>query len=169
MKLTAKHVIDTTPETFFDEIFFDRDFNEKLFRDVLEMKGFDIEALEDDGERRRKRIRVTPKQEGPAFVRKAFKGELSYTEDGSWSRGDGVYRYTTTTSVLSERIRISGTVAATPLGDDKCERVIDVSIDVKVPLIGTKLEKFVGDQLRSSFDKGAKFTNEWLADRAASA
>ena len=166
MKLTAKHTIDASPKDFFEKIFFSREFNEALYREGLKMKGFDIEALEDLGDAgRRKRVRVTPKQEAPGFVKKVIRGELSYVEDGTWSRSTGVYTFTTVTSVASDRIRIAGTVEVEPLGEDRCERTVEMTIVVKVPIVGGQLERFVGEQLKSSFGKGAEFTNRWIAEQ----
>ncbi len=167
MRLTATHALDVSPEGFFDDLFFDREFNERLYLEALEMKGFEILSLVAAGDVRSKRIRVTPRPrvEPPAVVRKVLAGELSYTEEGTWRRQDGVYRYRTRTSMAAERIRISGSVRALPAGAGRCERTIEVDIDVALPLVGGQLERFVGEQLRASFDRGALFANEWIGEK----
>lgn len=164
MRLTATHALDVTPEVFFDRMFFDRAFNERLYLEALEMKAFEVLELVGDGDLRTKRIRVTPRPrvKPPAAIAKLLPGELSYTEEGTWRREDGVYRYATRTSMAAERIRIAGAVSAAPRGEGGCVRTIEVEIDVALPLVGGQLERFVGEQLRASFDVGARFAKEWI-------
>ncbi len=165
MKLTTKHTINAKPEVFFEKVFLDREFNDKLYLEFLQMKGFSIERLDFEDSKVFKRTRVTPKQDAPGFVKKVINGELSYIEDGVLDRKSNVYTYSTVTSVAADRIKVEGDVIAKPLGDDKCERTVNITVRVKVPLIGGKLERFVGEQLKSNFDKGAAYTNQWIADQ----
>ena len=164
MRLTTSHILEVAPVTFFDRVFFDLEFNERLFREALEVKDVEVLELVAEGDLRRKRIRVTPRprMEPPAVLRRALRGELSYLEEGSWSRQDSVYRYAVRTSIASERIRIAGSVRASAFGEGRCERTVEIDVEVALPLIGGQLERFVVEQLRGSLERGASFANEWI-------
>lgn len=162
MQVKATHVFGVSPEVFFGKIFLDRAFNETLYLERLAMKAFAVERLEVEGDLVHRRVRVTPRQDAPGFVKKVIKGELSYVEAGTLDRTTGVYRFQTTTSVAADRIHIEGRLTVSPKGEGRCERNLVLDVEVRVPLVGGQLERFVAGQLRESFDKGARYTEAWI-------
>jgi hypothetical protein len=165
MKVTIPHTLDCTPETFWRRIFFDREYNEKLFKGELRFPAYDLVRLDEQPDRVERHVKVTPPQSAPEVVRKLVKGTFSYEELGTWTAAEGVYRFRTVSSVMTEKVRIDGIIRAAPSGAGKMVRTAEIDVVVSVLLVGGMVEKFLADQMRASYDCAAVFTNKWIAER----
>jgi hypothetical protein len=67
----------------------------------------------------------------------------------------------------AEKISASGTFTLIPQGDH-CLRIVEGDVQVKIPLIGNKVEQHVCRQLERSYLKTAIFTQEWLENKVSS-
>ena len=167
--ITLRHAFAIDADTFWNKVFFDPEFNRRLYLDALEFPRFDPTppTTEPDGSRTR-RMAMEPKNEAPAIIQK-LAGTLAYVEEGRWDVGDGVYRYTIVTSKLSDKVKMSGVVRAVPRGDREIERVVDVTCDVKIFGVGGVFESFIEKTNRETWEKSATFTRAFIAEKALSA
>jgi hypothetical protein len=164
MKVTVTHTFDCTPETFWKKIFFDKAFNEASFLGEMHFPAYETVELRETPEKVERRVKCTPPQKGPDIVRKLVKGTMSYEEVGTWTASDGVYRFRTITSTMTDKIKISGEIRAEPAPGGKMVRRADMEITVNVMLVGGSIEKFLAAEVQSNYDVAAKFTNRWIAE-----
>src|SRR5689334_7449314 len=96
-KFTMRHDLDCNEERHW-KLFFDSDFNTKLFREHLAFPKWDIlEVIEDEKEIVR-RIAATPKLDAPAPVAKLLGSGFGYKEEGRFSRATKTFRFVITPS-----------------------------------------------------------------------
>ncbi|MCS6899828.1 MAG: DUF2505 domain-containing protein [Myxococcales bacterium] len=163
MKATYRHTFHTDLDTYWSKIFFSTEYNEKLFREVLKFNYELLELTGEPGGPRRRRVRIEPKTEAPAVVKKLIGDSIGYVEEGSFDPTTKKWSYQITTSKMADKISISGLFWAEPRGEKKIERICEVDLHVKVPLVGGEIEKFIAKTTGDSYEKAWKFTNDYIA------
>jgi len=163
---TFRHVFECSVDTFWNEVFFDEEYNRKLYEDALGFPGYEILALEEqaDGSKLR-RVRQTPKQEFPSFVRKLVGDGFSYVEEGRFDPKTKHFVFEVKTSKLSDKIQISGDFWCEPKGEGRCERICTMKFKVGIFGVGGKIEDIVQQQSQRSYELAAEFTNRWLREK----
>ena len=63
---------------------------------------------------------------------------------------------------LGSKVQASGTYRLEPISD-RCQRVVSGDISVRIPLIGSRVEKEIVKKLSASYDDSAKFIRHWLS------
>jgi hypothetical protein len=66
---------------------------------------------------------------------------------------------------LAEKTTISGEMYPERLGDDRCRRIIDFKVEVKVMIVGKIAEQKTIDDTRTSYDRAAVFTRTYLKEK----
>lgn len=100
-----------------------------------------------------------PATEVPSFARKLVGEEINILQEETW--------HSPTSADLAVTIpgkpgHLNGTVAIT--GDDTgTTEVVEAEVKVSIPLIGGKLEGFIGDMLVKALRAENKVGREWLA------
>ncbi|MDP3276170.1 MAG: DUF2505 domain-containing protein [Deltaproteobacteria bacterium] len=158
---TVRHTIECNAETFW-KLFFDKTFNEELFRKHLGFSQFDIvEHRETDSQIIRK-VRGTPKVDLPGPIAKLMGSNFSYTEEGTFEKSSKRWRWKMTPSTLADKLRNEGTVTLEPAGENKVTRVAEIIAEAKVFGLGGMIESTTEKQLRDGWDKSATFFNTWI-------
>ncbi len=161
-KFTVSHEINCDPETFW-KIFFDKTFNETLFRDHLQFPKFEItDYRENDNEIIRK-VHGQPKVDMPGPVAKLMGSGFSYTEEGRLDRKNKLWTWKMTPSTLADKMRNEGSMRIEAAGPGKVRRVADIIIEAKVFGLGGVIEGAAEKNLRDGWDKSATFMNQWIA------
>lgn len=160
------HEINCNVETFW-KIFFDKAFNETLYREGLGFPEFEVvEQRETDSQI----IRVCkgkPKLDMPGPVMKLLGDSFRYTENGTFDKATKVWRWKMTPSTMAEKLRQEGTLKIEPIGDTKVRRVAELINEAKVFGIGGLLESSAEKSLRDGWNKSEVFMNRWIADGKA--
>lgn len=165
-KFTLRNVFETDEETFWNRIFFDPEYNQRLYLDALKFKGFDLlEITGEPGGARTRKIRTEPRSEAPAVVTKLIGGSLSYVEEGRFDPATKKWTYTITTSKLADKVKIRGTFWVEPRGDKRVERVCECEVEVKIFGVGGAVESFIEKTTRESYEDAAKFTNAFIKEK----
>ena len=165
-KLTLTHEIRCNEETFW-KIFFDKTFNETLFRSELGFPEYNIlEQRETDAEIFRK-ISGQPKMNMPGPVMKALGSGFRYTEEGRLDKAKKIWSWKMTPSTLADKIRNEGTMRVEPAGEGKVRRVTEMTLEAKIFGIGGLLESSSEKAMREGWDKSAVFMNRWIAEGKA--
>jgi len=161
MKFDFAHTFKNITLEKYEELFFDEAFNEAM-KPVAELKSREmLEKREENGKIIRK-IRVVPSRNFPGPVKKLMgDGELSYMEDNSFDKVTHVLDWRSKTSVLTDKIKMSGQIifSQSPAG---VQRRVTGEVSVSVFGLGGMVEKLIVDNIRETYDKIATFTQKWI-------
>ena len=72
---------------------------------------------------------------------------------------------TITTSKLPDKVKIGGEFWVEPRGEKKIERFCRCDIEVKIFGVGGAIEGFIEKTTRDSYEKAARFTNQFIRDK----
>ena len=163
--VTWTHEINCDENTFW-ELFFDKEFNEKLYKEGLGFPEWTIvEQVETDAEHRRTTRGRPALKNIPGPVAKLLGDSFGYTEAGSMKKSEKVWRYKLTPSTMADKIKQEGSMKILPAGDGKVKRVVELLIEAKIFGIGGMVESTTEKQLKEGWDSSAVFMNKWIADR----
>jgi hypothetical protein len=163
-EVTLRHEIDTDEDTYWAKCVFDADFNKKLYIDALKFPQWKLlDSKEDDAKIWRKVQVDPPTGDMPAAVRKVIGDRLSYVEEGTWDRKTKRYSFKVTPSTMAEKTKVAGEMWTEKLGEKKVVRITKINVEVKVFMVGGLVEDRIISDLRSSYDKGTVFTNQYIA------
>jgi hypothetical protein len=165
MKVTYRHTFNTDVDTYWTKIFFNQEYNERLFRDALKFEYELIELKEEPDGTRRRRVRIEPKTDAPAVVKKLIGDSIGYLEEGTFNPTSKKWLYKITTTKMSDKISTAGTFWVEPRGDKQIERICEVELNVKIPLVGGEIEKFIAKTTADSYEKAWQFTNQFIAQK----
>lgn len=163
MKVTYKHVFNTDLDTYWSKIFFNPEYNKKLFTEVLKFKYEVVEFTEEPGGVRRRKVRIEPNTEAPAVVKKLIGDSIGYLESGEFNPTTRKWHYKIVTTKLADKVSINGTFWAEPRGEKKIERICEVDLKVDIFGVGGAIEKFIADTTGQSYEKAWAFTNQFIA------
>jgi hypothetical protein len=164
-EVTLRHEIDTDEDTYWAKCVFDADFNKKLYIDALKFPQWKLlDSKEDDAKIYRKVQVDPPTGDMPAAVKKVIGDRLSYVEEGTWDRKTKRYSFKVTPSTMAEKTKVAGEMWTEKLGEKKVVRITKINVEVKVFMVGGLVEDRIIADLRSSYDKGTVFTNQYIAE-----
>jgi hypothetical protein len=75
------------------------------------------------------------------------------------------YKVTVVPNKLADKLTITGEISIEPAGDKKCKRIYNTKVEAKIFGIGGMVEKRVISDIEHGYGAGAKFTNEYLAEK----
>jgi hypothetical protein len=161
-RFTLTHEINCNEEKFW-EVFFDKEFNEKLYLGQLGFSKYLItESRETDTQTHRK-VEAVPKIDLPGPVAKLLGPGFSYREEGVFEKGTKRWSWKIIPSQMADKLVNTGNVRVEKVGDSKVRRVAELTIEAKVFGLGGLIESSTEKQFRDGWDKSAVFMNKWLA------
>ena len=104
----------------------------------------------------------------PAIVAQIHKGDLLVKREESWTAIDGGEA---TGHIIGTMpgvpITLSGTGQLTPHPDGVGARLAcQATVEARIPLVGSKVEKFIGKQLMDLLITRQHFTNVWISENS---
>jgi hypothetical protein len=104
----------------------------------------------------------------PGVVTQFHRGDLRIRREERWeSITDGAATATITGSILDAPALLTGTAVLEPLTESGGARLkLRATVEVKVPLVGGKLENFIGNQLVELLIAEQRFTTTWIDQSA---
>jgi hypothetical protein len=160
MNFSFVHEFDIDPAGYW-KIFLSPEFNKEMFAD-LNMKEYKVLKQEDDGKHFHRVQQCEPSTPIPGFLQSVVKS-AGYTEIDDLDWGTNIMRIKIETQMFKDKFRMEGDYIVTPLdGGKRTRREFKGEVKVGIPLIGGKIEKFMMEQLRDSYDKAAKTTRRWV-------
>ncbi len=163
MDFEVRHRFPIPPEALWATV-----FSPAYERAVDEHSGFPRTVLSEsrEGGVRRRRVRVeSPRELPPVLARALGTSRLTYEMDEVYHEDDLLMEWTVIPAVAADRVDARGTYAIVP-AEGGCERVIRGSVKVSIPLVGGRIERAIGDELRSSYERNRVFVEDWLAREA---
>jgi hypothetical protein len=162
--VSLKHEIETDEDTYWSKIVFDEAFNKAMYVDHLGIKWTLQDQKEDDAKITRKVHVEPPTGNLPGPVKKVIGDKLAYTEEGTFDKKTKRYTFKVTPSTMAEKSKISGEMWTEKAGDKKVIRHAKMHVEVKVFMVGGLVEDRILGDLRSSYDKGTAFTNQFIKE-----
>ena len=160
-KFTVTHEIRCNLDTFW-KTFLDRDFNTRLYMEALGFPEWTIvDQTETDTSATRK-VTALPKMDVPGPVAKLLGSNFRYTEEGSMTKPDRVWRWKMIPSTLADKLFTSGVVRAEALGEGTTRRIAEMDVAAKIFGLGGIIESSAEKQLRDGWDKSAAFMNKYV-------
>ena len=100
----------------------------------------------------------------PGVVTQFHPGDLSIVREEAWSAvDDGRATATVTGSIPGAPVSLSGTAVLAPAGSGS-RLQFTATVEVRIPLVGGKVENFIGSQLVELLIAEQRFTTAWLEE-----
>lgn len=160
-KFTVTQEINCNPETFW-KVFFDKDFNNALYKDALQFPAFQITSQQETDTQIIRKVSGQPKMDMPGPVAKLIGSNFSYTEEGTFDKATKVWRWKMTPSSLADKLRNEGTMRIEAIGNDKVRRIADITVEAKIFGVGGLIESSSEKQLRAGWEQSAHFMNDYI-------
>lgn len=166
MALSLRHSFPTDPQTYWTKIFFDEEYNRRLFVDALGFRLYEVleQREEADGTKVRK-VRVRPASDPPAAVKKVMGEAPTSVEEGRWDPKTMRYTFHVTPGTLPDKIKITGETRTEKTGEKSMDRIVSATVAVSIFGIGGILESFIERTMRESYERGAEFTKRFIAEK----
>lgn len=102
----------------------------------------------------------------PALVTQFHRGDLSFVREETWSAVvDDRATAAVGGSIPGAPVTLAGSAVLTPAGSGPGSRMaFTATVEVRVPLVGGKIENFIGSQLVDLLIAEQRFTTRWMAD-----
>lgn len=162
---TITHEINCDVESFW-KLFFDKDFNTTLFKQVMGFPKFEIQEQKETPSGLTRKVFGEPKMDMPGPVKKLMGDKFSYTEEGTFDRAKNTWTFKMITP-QGDKVRNEGTMKIEAAGAGKVRRVATITLEAKIFMIGGMIESTGEKQLREGWDKSASFMNQWIKDGKA--
>ena len=102
----------------------------------------------------------------PGLVSQFHHGDLSFVREEIWSPvHDGQSTGTVKGTIPGAPASLTGTAVLTPDGSGS-RLEFTATVEVRIPLVGGKVENFIGNQLVELLIAEQRFTTEWLRANA---
>ena len=161
-RFTVTHEINCNEETFW-KVFFDKEFNDKLYIGELGFPKFEVTELRDTDTQTHRKIQATPKIELPGPLAKLVGPGMTYREEGVMDKSTKRWAWKIIPSQLTDKMTNTGALRIEKMSDTKVRRVAEMVVEAKIFGLGGMLESSIEKQLREGWDKSAVFMNKWLA------
>jgi hypothetical protein len=124
---------------------------------VVDAEGIDIKTTQ--------RLRA---DRLPGVVTQFHRGDLSFVREETWTPvRDGQATATVKGSITGAPATLSGTSVLAPAKSGDGSRLeFKATVQVDVPLVGGKIENFIGSQLVDLLIAEQRFTTVWIAENA---
>lgn len=101
----------------------------------------------------------------PGLVSQFHRGDLRIRREEHWQPiRDGVSTGTVQGSISGAPVSLSGTATLASTGRGS-RLSVHITVEVRVPLVGGKIESFIGAQLVDLLRAEQRFTSVWITDR----
>jgi hypothetical protein len=101
----------------------------------------------------------------PGVVTQFHRGDLSIVREEAWSPvRDGTATATVTGAIPGAPVSLTGTAVLAPTDGGRSRLQFTASVEVRIPLVGGKVENFIGSQLVELLIAEQRFTTAWIKD-----
>jgi hypothetical protein len=103
----------------------------------------------------------------PAVVTQFHRGDLALVREENWSPiRDGRATATIQLVIIGAPATLSGAAVLAPAKADSSRLEFNATVQVNVPLVGGKIENFIGSQLVDLLIAEQRFTTVWITENA---
>ncbi|KWX23715.1 hypothetical protein AFM11_13080 [Mycolicibacterium wolinskyi] len=102
----------------------------------------------------------------PGLVSQFHQGDLSIRREETWQPiRDGQADGTVSGMIHGAPVSLTGTAVLAPSGAG-AKLAVHITVEVKIPLVGGKIENFIGSQLVDLLIAEQRFTTVWISDNS---
>ena len=102
----------------------------------------------------------------PGVVTQFHHGDLSFVREETWGPVlDGQAKAVVKGSIPGAPATLNGTAMLVPAGAG-CRLEFKATVEVRIPLVGGKVENFIGSQLVDLLIAEQRFTTKWIQEHA---
>ena len=111
-------------------------------------------------------LQVIDSHKLPALITQIHRGDLCIRREETWSPvSGGIAMATVGGSIVDAPANVSGSAELSPTAKSGGSRMeCRITVHVRIPLIGGKLENFIGTRLADLVVAEQRFTTEWIAN-----
>jgi Protein of unknown function (DUF2505) len=104
----------------------------------------------------------------PSVISQFHRGDLRIRREEKWEPvTNGSATATITGSILDAPASLTGTAVLEPVAETGGARMkLRATVEVRIPLVGGKLENFIGNQLVELLIAEQRFTTRWIGETA---
>jgi hypothetical protein len=104
----------------------------------------------------------------PAIVTQFHRGDLTLVREENWSPiRDGRATATIQLAIIAAPATLGGAAVLAPAKSGDSSRLdFNATVQVNVPLVGGKIENFIGSQLMDLLIQEQRFTTVWITENA---
>jgi hypothetical protein len=104
----------------------------------------------------------------PGIITQFHRGDLRIRREEKWEPvTNGSATATITGSILDAPASLTGTAVLEPVAEPGGARMkLRATVEVRIPLVGGKLENFIGNQLVELLIAEQRFTTTWIGETA---
>lgn len=164
--LEIEHTFNCSEATFWDRIFLDPEYNERLFKTELKFPVCRELSREERGSVLHRVVEVVPYVgELPATLKAVIGEGIGYEERGALDRAAKTYKVVVVPNKLADKLSVKVDIWTVPDGENRCRRKARADASVKIFGVGGAIEKRMLADLERSYQKSADFTNRFIAEK----
>jgi hypothetical protein len=163
-RLVIKHDFDCSEKGFWDT-FLSEKYNFEMFREHMKFPRWELRKFEVTELEALRVIDVEPYLGPlPAPAKKLLGDKIGYQEEGRLDRKKNRYDFKIIPGKLQDKIFVSGAQFTESLGENRCRRIFEATIEIRVFAVGSLIERHVAQDLKKSYDVGATFTQGYMRE-----
>lgn len=164
--IRVEHTFACSEDTFWDKVFFDEEYNRRMYLEALRFPYWRELSSEDRGDHVLRVVEVEPSLgDLPAALQKVVGEGLRYKEEGRFDKASRHYGIRIVPSRLADKIQVDGELFTQSAGEGQVKRIFTCAVSVKIFGVGAMLEKRLVSDLKRSYDIGAQFTVDFLKEK----
>ena len=162
-----EHEIACDEKTFWDA-FLDRDYTEKLFREVLGFPSFEILAQKDVDDGVERECAAQPKLPAAqmALARLLRRRGFHFIERAKFDKGARVFTWVLEPNVWATLLVNRGKVRTNALESGRTQRIVDIELEARIPGLGGVIEGSAVKRMEDGWNASATFMNDWIVSRS---
>jgi hypothetical protein len=158
-----EHNFDCDEDTFWEKIFFAEQFNRQMYLEHLKFKRWEVADFRETDTLIHRTVNVTPTVgELPGAIKSLIGDSFGYSEEGTFDKKLRRFRVKVVPTVLADKLTVRGEIWLQPQSTNRCKRIFDAQVSVKMFGVGGIIEKRIIADLQLSYNAGAAFTTEYL-------
>ena len=167
-EVRVEHVFECTPEFFWEKIFFDAEFNRRMYLEELGFSSWKEVSVREDDAKISRVVEVSPPVgELPGPLKKLVGEGFGYREQGEFDKSTQRYRVTAVPNRLGDKLSVVGELWVEPVGESACRRIFEAKVVAKVFGVGGLLESRIVNDTKKNYEEAAGYTRKFLAARSA--
>jgi hypothetical protein len=164
--LEVEHTFNCSEATFWDRIFLDPEYNERLFKGELKFPVCRELSREERGGALHRVVEVVPYVgELPGAIKAVIGEGIGYEERGVLDRNAKTYKVVVAPNKLADKLNVKVDIWTVADGENRCRRKVRADVSVKIFGVGGAIEKRMLSDLERSYAKSADFTNRFIAEK----
>ena len=161
-KTRIEQTFDCDEDTYWNRVFLDDDFNQKLYAGHLQFPRWTVDKSHDTGDALERTITIVPKTgEIPKPIKKLIGDNIGYREEGRFDKTKKRYSCRIIPNSMADKATVLGEMWIEPQGTG-IRRIFELTVTVKVFGVGGMVEKRIIEDTRKGYDDSYPFVVEHL-------